>query len=155
MRRSFKVGLSFGTTSGVITTLGLVVGLYAGTHSQLAVIGGILTVAIADAFSDSLGIHVSEESKGHTPRSVWEALLTTFFFKLVVAISFVAPVLLLPIGTAVVVSVVWGLGLLALVSYHIARKKEPWKAVFEHLIIATVVIMASHRVGLWVAANFA
>lgn len=155
MKKSFKVGLSFGTTSGVITTLGLIVGLYAGTESQLAVIGGILTVAIADAFSDSVGIHISEESKGQARREVWEAMLATFFFKLVVALSFVAPVLLLPIEQAVLTSVFWGLGLLALLSYYVARENEPWKAVFEHLIIATVVVIISHQVGLFVKANFA
>jgi len=55
--------MSFGLTSGIITTLGLIVGLHSGTHSKLAVIGGILTIAMADALSDALGIHVSEESE--------------------------------------------------------------------------------------------
>ena len=35
-------GLSFGLTSGVITTLGLMVGLRSGTGSRIAVIGGIV-----------------------------------------------------------------------------------------------------------------
>ena len=39
-------------------TLGLMVGLHAGTHSMPAVLGGILTIAVADAMSDALGIHV-------------------------------------------------------------------------------------------------
>ena len=37
---SIQVGLSFGLVSGVITSLGLVVGLAFGTGSRLAVIGG-------------------------------------------------------------------------------------------------------------------
>ena len=49
MKASFKTGLSFGLTSGVITTLGLMVGLHSGTHSRTVVIDGILTIAIADA----------------------------------------------------------------------------------------------------------
>jgi len=44
-------GLSFGVTSGVITTFGLMIGLYSGTNSRLAVVGGILIIAFADAFS--------------------------------------------------------------------------------------------------------
>ena len=35
-------------------------------HEKLVVIGGILTIAIADSFSDALGIHVSEESETNT-----------------------------------------------------------------------------------------
>ncbi len=56
MKESLNTGISFGLTSGVITTLGLIVGLHSGTHSKLAIIGGIITIAIADAFSDALGI---------------------------------------------------------------------------------------------------
>ncbi|MBW2265656.1 MAG: hypothetical protein JRF28_05735, partial [Deltaproteobacteria bacterium] len=56
MKHALKTGLSFGLTSGTITTLGLMVGLHSGTHSKLVVLGGILTIAIADAFSDALGI---------------------------------------------------------------------------------------------------
>ena len=54
MNHSVKTGFSFGFTSAIITTLGLMVGLNAGTHSRLVVLGGILTIAIADAFSDAL-----------------------------------------------------------------------------------------------------
>ena len=49
-KHSLEVGLSFGITSGIITTLGLMVGLHSGTHSKVTVIGGILTIAIADLF---------------------------------------------------------------------------------------------------------
>jgi hypothetical protein len=63
MKHSWKVGLSFGLTSGIITTLGLMVGLNSSTNSKLVVIGGIMTIAIADSPSDALGIHVSEESE--------------------------------------------------------------------------------------------
>ena len=38
MRTSLKIGFSFGLTSGVITTLGLMVGLHAGTHSKSVVL---------------------------------------------------------------------------------------------------------------------
>ena len=62
MKISIRKGLGFGLTSGVITTLGLLVGLNAGTHSKKIVLGGILLIAIADALSDALGIHISEEA---------------------------------------------------------------------------------------------
>ena len=66
MKDSLRTGICFGLTSAVITTLGLMVGLHSGTHSRLVVLGGILTIAIADAFSDALGIHMSEESETPT-----------------------------------------------------------------------------------------
>lgn len=158
MKKSLKVGVSFGLTSGVITTLGLMVGLHSGTHSKLVVLGGILTIAIADAFSDALGIHISEESKNvHTHKHVWAATVSTFLSKLLFALTFVIPVLLFELSTAILVSVAWGLGMLAFLSYHIARSqgRKPWGVIAEHLLIALAVITATHFVGHWIAATCA
>jgi hypothetical protein len=63
MKKSFESGLSFGTTSGIVTTLGLIVGLSLGTHSTLAVVGGILSIAIADGLSESMSMHVSKKNR--------------------------------------------------------------------------------------------
>jgi len=157
MRHSLKTGLSFGLTSGIITTLGLMVGLHSGTHSKLVVIGGILTIAIADAFSDALGIHVSEESENkHTTREIWESTICTFAAKFIFAMSFVVPILLFPLSTAILVSIGWGLSLLAIFSYFMAKeqKEKPWKVIGEHLLIAVVVIIITHYVGHWVGSMF-
>ena len=157
MKHSLKVGFSFGLTSGIITTLGLMIGLYSGTHSKLAVLGGILTIAIADAISDALGIHISEESENkHTAKEIWESTISTFFSKFIFASTFIIPVLLFELSTAIVVSIIWGLSLLGILSFSIAREQKggPWKAVAEHLIIAVVVIVATYYVGDWIGATF-
>jgi vacuolar iron transporter family protein len=154
MKQSIKTGFSFGLTSGIITTLGLMVGLHSGTQSQLAVIGGILTIAIADAFSDALGIHISEESRNTLgAQEIWEATLTTFATKFIVALSFVVPVVLLPLAAAIGVSILWGLLLLAALSIHVANVQRilRWKVVMEHLLIAGVVVVLTHYVGQWIA----
>ncbi len=156
-KHSLRIGFSFGLTSGIITTLGLMVGLNAGTHSKLVVIGGILIIAIADAFSDALGIHISEESENkHTPKQIWTATLSTFFSKFIFALTFVVPVLLFELALAVLVSIIWGLFMLCVFSYRMAKEQgEPaWKVVAEHLIIALVVIAATYSVGNWVSSVF-
>ena len=84
MHLSIKKGFSFGLTSGIITTLGLMVGLHSSTHSKLAVISGIVVISIADALSDALGMHISEESENqHTSQEIWLATIRTFFSKFV------------------------------------------------------------------------
>ncbi|MCK5466351.1 VIT1/CCC1 transporter family protein [Candidatus Parcubacteria bacterium] len=147
---SLKIGISFGLTSGIITTLGLVVGLNAGTHSKVVIIGGILTIAVADAFSDALGIHVSEEAENkHSEKEIWESTLCTFLAKFIFAISFVIPIILLPLETAIIVSIICGLSLLSVFSFYIADTKNGsrWKAVVEHLSIAIVVIILTDYIG--------
>ncbi|MBN2067950.1 MAG: hypothetical protein JW744_05780 [Candidatus Diapherotrites archaeon] len=157
MRRSFKIGFSFGLTSGIITTLGLIVGLNAGTHSQAVVIGGILTIAIADAFSDSLGIHVSEESEEtHSSKEVWQSTIATFLSKFFFALTFLVPVLLLELSAAIVASVAWGLLLLSVLSFFIARKehKSPKSVIAEHIAIAFVVVAVTYYVGSLISQVF-
>lgn len=158
MKHPLKIGLSFGLTSGIITTLGLMVGLHSGTHSKLVVIGGILTIAIADAFSDALGIHVSEESEGkHSEKEIWVSTISTFVSKFIFALTFVVPVLLFELLTAIIVSIIWGLSLLGIFSFKIAKeqKTSPWRMVAEHLIIALVVIFITHYLGTWINSLFA
>lgn len=150
MKYSFKSGLGFGITSGVITTLGLLVGLHAGTQSKLAVIGGILTIAIADALSDSLGVHVSKEFESRSSMlEIWEATLVTLLSKFIVALSFIIPAIFLDLHKAILVSICWGLVLLGSFSYLIAkdRKTSPIKVIGEHLAIAIIVILVVQFAG--------
>ncbi|MBW1741376.1 MAG: hypothetical protein JRJ42_09640 [Deltaproteobacteria bacterium] len=155
MKRSIKKGLGFGLTSGVITTLGMMVGLSASTQSRLAVIGGIIAIAIADAFSDAVGIHISEESENrHSPKEIWEATFSTFTFKFLIALSFTVPVLLFQLYVAIGVSIIWGLSLIIIFSYHMATQQgvKPYKVILEHVTIVVLVIIITHYVGKWVGA---
>lgn len=157
MKQSILTGLSFGLTSGIITTLGLMVGLQAGTNSKMVVLGGVLTIAVADALSDALGIHVSEESrKGNNNRTVWESTISTFVFKLLFALTFVIPILLFSLSIAIYVSMVWGYLMLGIISYLNARHngKKEWDMVVEHLFIMSIVIIISKYIGLFVNRYF-
>lgn len=157
MRASWRAGFSFGLTSGVITTLGLMVGLHAGTHSMQAVLGGILTIAVADAMSDALGIHIAEESKNYgNTNEVWESTIATFTAKFVIAGSFSIPVLLMPLDLAIAASLLWGFSLLAMLSYLLARAQAvpSWKVIGEHVAIGLCVVVITHYLGEWVRDRF-
>ena len=157
MRDSIKKGLGFGLASGTITTLGLIIGLNSGTGSKAVILSGILVIALADAFSDALGIHISEESeKNSRQRDVWESTISTFFFKFIVALSFIIPVLFLSLHVAIIVSIVWGFMLLGGFSFYVAKDRgmDPFRSVMEHVIIAIVVIILTNFVGKAVAIIF-
>ena len=157
MKHSLKTGLSFGLTSAIITTLGLMVGIYSGTRSRVAVLGAILIIAIADALSDSLGIHMSEESEHkHTPLEIWESTLYTFLSKFIFAATFIVPVIIFDLKLEVFISIIWGLLLLTVFSFYLARdaKTAAWKVILEHIFVAVVVIIATHSVGLFIRRFF-
>ena len=150
MKKNILVGLSFGITSAAITTLGLIVGLEAATSSLKVVLGGILTIAIADAFSDALGIHISQESeKSNTVKEVWIATIVTFFAKFLFALTFAVPFLFLPISQAMSAGIIWGLFIIVALSFYLARKEKenPLWSIGEHLLIAVVVIFLTHQAG--------
>jgi len=126
------------------------VGLYSTTNSKLIVFGGILTIAIADASSDALGIHLSEESEAkHTPSEIWQSSISTFLSKFIFALTFVFPVLLFKLQTAILISIIWGLLLLGIFSFYLAKEQriKPWRVISEHLAIALVVIIVTNFIG--------
>jgi len=154
MRHSLKVGFSFGLVSGIITTLGLIVGLHSSTHSRIFIIGGVLVIAIADALSDAMGIHISEEAENrHSAREIWESTLSTFLSKFVFALTFVVPIIALELNAAIWVCIVWGMFLITVFSIYLARsqQKKVSHIVAEHVVLAIVVIILTHFVGDWVA----
>jgi VIT1/CCC1 family predicted Fe2+/Mn2+ transporter len=157
MKPAQKTGIAFGLTSGVITTLGVIIGLNAATSLRLAVVGGILTVAISDAFSDALGIHISQEASGKSSHSeVWQATFATFFSKLLVALTFLLPVLIFPLDLAIKADLAWGLILIITFNYYLAKsqKKSPSKIIAEHLAIAAVVIAITYYIGKLISIYF-
>lgn len=101
-----------------------------------------------------MGIHISEESENkHTAKEIWESTAITFLSKFIFASTFVIPILLFPLSIAMIVSVIWGLSLITVFSFYMARQQNanPYKIAMEHLAIAILVIIATHYLGAWVA----
>jgi VIT1/CCC1 family predicted Fe2+/Mn2+ transporter len=63
----------------------------------------------------------------------------------------------LPLQTAVIVSMCWGLVIIALLSFFLARGQQNavLPVVLEHLGIAIAVIVISYYIGFWVHTAFA
>jgi VIT1/CCC1 family predicted Fe2+/Mn2+ transporter len=100
---------------------------------------------------------MSEESENkHSTKEIWQSTFATFFSKFIFALTFVIPVLLFELTTAIIVSVLWGFLLLTIFSYRMAisQKANPLKVIGEHLLIALVVITATHFVGSWIGSVF-
>ena len=128
----------------------MVVGVNASTSSRLAVIAAIISIAIADAFSDAVAMHVSEESEGvHTRKDVWEATMATFLAKFAFAMTFVIPIWFLALDIAVLIDIIWGLLIMTVFNIFLARSQDErvLRVVFEHLTIAIVVVLITYTAG--------
>jgi vacuolar iron transporter family protein len=136
---------SFGGTSAIITNISLIVGL----NSKSNIIGGLLVIALADNISDSLGIHIYQESETLRDSSNLLSTISNFTVRLLVSLTFILIILILPIYPAQILAVIWGIILLSFMTYLIARanKVNPIFEVVRHLAIAVVVITASKFIG--------
>ena len=120
MKHSIRKGVGFGVTSGIITTLGLLIGLNSSTHSKIVILSGIMVIAFADALSDSMGMHISEEfGLGRKTKEIWQATIYTFFTKFLVTLTFIIPLLILTLRQAIITDLIWGFFLIISFSYFI------------------------------------
>ncbi len=157
MKKDIFAGIGFGLTSGVITTLGLLVGLNAATNSKLAVIGGIISIAVADSLSDSLGIHISSEAENTKSHDrIWVTTFSTFISKFFLGLSFLIPILLFGLNKGILIAVIYGLLILGIFSYYISKrnKTNPRKVIFEHVGIALIVLFLSYYLGKIIGSIF-
>ncbi len=145
----WQTRFSFGSTSAIITNLALMAGLHSQTNAKVSIIGGILVIALADNISDSFGIHIYQESEKIETKEIWTSTFFNFTSRVIVSLSFVALFFLFPLNLAIILSMIWGLALLAIISYMIAKNENanPYLSIFTHLLIAIAVIGLSNIVG--------
>jgi vacuolar iron transporter family protein len=146
----------FGSTSAIITNLGLIAGLYLSQNAKINIIGSILVIALADNIADTLGIHIYQEAEGLKSKEVWLSSLTNFASRLFISLIFVLLFTLFPIETAALYSMILGLLLIASISYFIAvfKKTNPYLAIIEHIGVAFLVIILSRIMGDFVINKF-
>jgi VIT1/CCC1 family predicted Fe2+/Mn2+ transporter len=146
----------FGSTAAIITNISLIVGLGSVQTGKGPILGGLLTIALADNISDSLGIHMYKESEGYEGKLSLLATSLNFLSRLLVSCSFIAIVLIFSISNSIIIAIVWGLLLLTLISYLIAKSNNDNSIleIIKHLLIAVIVIILSRYVGYGISKYF-
>lgn len=147
---------SFGASSAIITCLAFIISLSRISNPKLSIVGSLLVIAIADNISDSLGIHIYQESDFKQQRDVRVSTLLNFLTRFGVILVFIALVLALPVLWAMAFSIVWGLSLLVVLSYYIAKMQHanPYTAILMHVGIAVIVIIISNTLSAWIMSFF-
>jgi VIT1/CCC1 family predicted Fe2+/Mn2+ transporter len=147
---------TFGSSAAIITNASLIAGLGSAGAGKAPILGGLLTFALADNISDSLAIHLYQESEGAGRELPLFATVMNFLARLATSLSFVAIVLAFPVRQSVPVAIVWGLLLLVLVSYLITRSRNQSSLgeIVKHVLIAVIVIALSRLVGYLISEHF-
>jgi len=154
LKKSVRTWIAFGITSGIITTMGLIIGLSLAGATKLLIVWGILTIAVADSLSDSLGMFISEEADQiNKMKSVRSAALATFLAKFLMALLFIIPFYIADTFSAVWICIVRGLLGLFTLSREIAdiHGKEVRRIVRENILVWVVVIVVTYFVGIFIS----
>jgi len=151
MKSAIRKGLGFGMTSGIITTLGLMVGLSRGTHSVPVVVAGIAVIAVTDALADAFAIFMADEAERNSEKSKWQEALSAFAAKFSAGALLALPFFFLLMNQAIIASITLGLILILILTYFIAKseRRPVLKIMFGHLLVAVLVIVIGGLVGQW------
>jgi len=147
--------ISFGGTAGVVTSMALITGLHAANAKTGAIVSALLIAAVADNLTDSLSVHMYQESERLEQRAAFSGTLANFATRFLVCLSFVLITVLFRQPLTGVVGVAWGMSLLTALTYVLAheRKVSTVSEVAKHLAVASVVIIVSGGIGQWIASH--
>lgn len=148
-------GISFGGTAAIVGSVSLVIGLDAVHASRASIAAGLLIAGFADNLTDSLSVHIYQESERLETRRAFRATLTNFVARAAVTLSFVLLVVLPPLALGVVLAVLWGLFLLAGLSYLLARQRgvPAFSEIWKHLAVAVAAVVLSKLIGMIIEAQ--
>jgi VIT1/CCC1 family predicted Fe2+/Mn2+ transporter len=141
--------LSFGTPAGITSSMALVVGLDAATAGPTAIVGSFLIAGLADNLTDSLSVHIYQETERLAERQAFRTTIANFIARFGVSVSFVLLFLILPAPVAIPASVIWGFLLLSGLSYLLAKARHvgPLSEICKHASVAIAVIAISKAIG--------
>jgi len=118
-------------------------------------VSALLIAAVADNLTDSLSVHMYQESERLEEREAFIGTLTNFATRFIVCLSFVLIVVLFREHAAAVGGIVWGMSLLSVLTYILARHRKV-SAISElgkHLAVALVVVFVIKSIGHWITAH--
>ena len=124
---------------------------------KIVVIGGILTIAIVDALSDAMGIHMATESlHKYSLKEIWEATYSTFTYKFIFSAFFILPVLLIELSKAIIICILIGSYIICANNLLMARqqKRVAWKLIINHLTLTFTVIIIAYYIGVFISIVF-
>jgi len=157
IRRKIRLQrLTFGSTSAVVTSIGLVVGFASTRTSRATLIAGLLIVGIADNLTDSLSVHLYQEAEGLESQEAFVSTVTNFVARLAITATFIALVATLEGGWLIAIVTIWGLALLGILTVALAHQRHVpvFREIVRHFAIAIAVIGLSRAIGVFVNANF-
>ena len=135
--------------------MALIAGLDAAKTGRASMVSALLIAAVADNLTDSLSVHMYQESERLENKEAFIGTLSNFVTRLLLCLSFVLIVVLLPGHIALIWGMAWGISLLVVLTCILARYRNvsATSEVGKHLAVALAIILVSQRIGHWIAGH--
>jgi hypothetical protein len=149
--------ISFGGTAAIVTSMALIVGLDAAHAARSTIVSALLIAAVADNLTDSLSVHIYQESERLDETEAFIGTLTNFATRFLLCLTFVLLIATLPLALGVLGAIAWGVILLATLTWMLANQRGvgAFSEVTKHLVVAIAVIAASKGIGYWISDHIA
>lgn len=149
-----RQGMFFGVNSGVITTTGLLAGISQISLTPIYLIITIMSLAISDSASESMGLFISKKAQNLNDRTDGPLLsmLSLSTTKFIIVSSFLLPLLFtksLKYYKNLIWPLMWGLFLLCILDYNLSiRRKENFFTFYiPHVLVLVFVVFCSKYLG--------
>jgi VIT1/CCC1 family predicted Fe2+/Mn2+ transporter len=145
--------VSFGAASAIVTGMGMVIGFGAASISKPTIIAGLLIVGLADNITDSLSIHIYQESERLEQKAAFRTTIGNFATRLIISLSFIILVFSFSNTNMLLACLIWGVLLLASLTWFVAKNRNAnvLTEVLKHLAVAAAVIAASLAAGKFIS----
>jgi len=137
------IGSSFGSVSGVITSLGLILGMYGANMKSRPIVISLISIALSDSISDALGIYYGVKTQNKQNGAIQEALyaLTS---KFLIPIFMILPFVLLDTTKGVLINLVVGFSIIIYMSNEIFVEK---RQKIQNILISWLAVILTYLVG--------
>jgi len=152
MDKNYLQGLYFGIISGIITVLGLIIGLGAGTMSKGAILAGVVAISISDTLADGFALYTSKkaeetEDKSYGPLQAGSIVVIT---KFILALSFIVPLLwITDIHQSVIICLIWGCSIILFSAIYLSilRKEIIIMNAAKYLTLTLFIVCLTYYSG--------
>ena len=152
-------GVAFGTVDGMITILGVVIGIATATQNSGAVVIAGLVAGLANAFGNSFGFyaselaeraeHIQENQHVSSMTETRRSTLLAFAHSIASTIVIVAPFAIIGLRDAMIASLVVALVLLFALGAVVGRfsHASPWRFAIRYVLLGLAGAILSFMVG--------
>lgn len=142
---SLNIGNTFGIISGIITSIGLILGMYGANITLKPIIVSLVSIAISDGVSDALGIYYATINNNYTTEQAYNEGFNTLLIKIICPLLMIIPFYITSINKAVITNLVLSLIIIYFISIKIFKN---YGEAINNTLICMLAIAISYKTGM-------